>query len=123
MEAHPRPKPCPSETDAAAPASWLCAAASEADLGTIELVEGENGLQVLYRSHHGEDGGEGLNRLIGDFDLQLAHDGRVAIRMRIRGDVPPSESLDFDRAAAEHFRTRLHAFETGCRRLPIARAA
>lgn len=94
-----------------------------ADIGTVELVEREGGLQVLYRSHHGEDGGEGLHRLIGDFDLHLTHDGRAAIHMRIRGDVPPAESLDFDRATAEHFRTRLHAFEAGCRRLPIARAA
>ena len=94
-----------------------------ADIGTVELVERAGGLQVLYRSRHGEDGGEGLHRLIGDFDLHLTHDGRVAIHMRIRGDVPPAESLDFDRATAEHFRNRLHAFETGCRRLPIARAA
>lgn len=94
-----------------------------AEDGTVELVEREGGLQVLYRSHHGEDAGEGLHRLIGDFDLHLTHDGRVAIHMRIRGDVPPAEILDFDRATADHFRTRLHAFGTGCRRLPTACAA
>ncbi len=93
------------------------------DAGTVDLLEREGGLQVLYRSRHGEDGGEGVHRLIGDFDLHLTHDGRAAIHMRIRGDVPPAEVLDIDRATAEHFRTRLHAFETGCRRLPTARAA
>ncbi|WP_042445153.1 hypothetical protein [Azospirillum sp. B510] len=94
-----------------------------ADAGTIELVEREGGAQVLFRAHHGEDCGEGLHRLIGDFDLHLTHDGRAAIHMRIRGDVPPAEVLDFDRVTADHLRARLHAFETGCRRLPTARAA
>ncbi|CAO3425638.1 hypothetical protein [Azospirillum endophyticum] len=94
-----------------------------ADAGTIELVEREGGAQILYRVHHGEDCGEGAHRLIGDFDLHLTHDGRVAIHMRIRGDVPPAELLDFDRATADHFRTRLRAFEIGCRRIPAASAA
>nr|WP_255635464.1 hypothetical protein [Azospirillum sp. 412522] len=94
-----------------------------ADVGSVELVEREGGAQVLYRADHGEDCGEGVHRLIGDFDLHLTHDGRAAIHMRIRGDVPPAEILDFDSATADHFRTRLHAFETGCRRVPAARAA
>ncbi|WP_247893530.1 hypothetical protein [Azospirillum endophyticum] len=94
-----------------------------ADAGTVELVEREGGAQVLYRAHHGEDCGEGSHRLIGDFDLHLTHDGRVAIHMRIRGDVPPAEILDFDRATADHFRNRLRAFESGCRHAPAANAA
>jgi hypothetical protein len=94
-----------------------------ADVGTVELVERDGGAQLLYRAHHGEDHGEGLHRLVGSFDLHLTHDGKAAIHMRIRGDLPPAEVLDFDRATADHLRTRLHAFEMGCRRLPMARAA
>ncbi|HYF88754.1 hypothetical protein [Azospirillum sp.] len=94
-----------------------------ADVGTVELVERDGGAQLLYRAHHGEDEGEGLHRLVGSFDLHLTHDGKAAIHMRIRGDLPPAEVLDFDRATADHLRTRLHAFEMGCRRLPMARAA
>ena len=94
-----------------------------ADVGTIELVERDGGAQLLYRAHHGEDEGEGLHRLVGSFDLHLTHDGKAAIHMRIRGDLPPAEVLDFDRATADHLRTRLHAFEMACRRLPMARAA
>ncbi|WP_372395847.1 hypothetical protein ABMY26_08500 [Azospirillum sp. HJ39] len=89
-----------------------------ADAGTIEIVEREGGAQVLYRPHHGE----GLHRLVGDFDLHLTHDGKAAIHMRIRGVVPPAEILDFGRATADHLRSRLRAFETDCRR-PDALAA
>ncbi|CBS89890.1 hypothetical protein [Azospirillum lipoferum] len=94
-----------------------------ADVGSVELVERDGGAQLLYRAHHGEDHGEGMHRLIGSVELHLTHDGKAAIHMRIRGDLPPAEVLDFDRVTADHLRTRLHAFEMGCRRLPMARAA
>ena len=49
--------------------------------------------------------------------LPRNHDGKAAIHMPNRGDLPPAKDLDFDHATADHLRTRLHAFEMGCRRL------
>lgn len=87
-----------------------------ADAGSIEVVERDGGMQVLYRPH----GGEGPHRLVGDFDLHLTHDGQAALHMRIRDAVPPAETLDFEHATAERLRARLNAFESHCRRVPTA---
>lgn len=87
-----------------------------ADVGSIQVVERDGGVQILYRPHHGE----GPHRLVGDFDLHLTHDGQAAIHMRIRDVAPPAEVLDFEQATAERLRARLALFETQCRHVPAA---
>lgn len=85
-----------------------------ADVGRLEFVNRGDDVSVLFRPHHAE----GIHSLVGNFDMRLTHDGKVALRMRVRSVMPPAEILEFDRVTADRLQARLRTFEVECRRQP-----